>query len=105
MSSSLAAYFNQVDPSRLEGDWTKDDELFAEAMGFCLQRERNALAAMRPATLLNEPEPTQLDRIEAKLDQLIDALAADYDDGDEDVLRSLDDGSAVGQARDTDQPL
>jgi len=47
----------------------------------------------------------QFDRIEAKLDQLIDALAADYDDGDEDVLRSLDDGSAVGQARDPNQPL
>lgn len=48
-------------------------------------------------------EPTQLDRIEAKLDALLEALA---DEGEETEQRELTlDGEAVGGERDESQPL
>lgn len=47
--------------------------------------------------------PTQLDRIEAKLDSLLEALA---DEGEEIEQRELTlDGQAVGGERDDSQPL
>lgn len=47
--------------------------------------------------------PTQLDRIEAKLDALLDALA---DEGEETEQPQLTlDGEAVGGERDDSQPL
>lgn len=47
--------------------------------------------------------PTQLDRIEAKLDALLEALA---DEGEETEQRELTlDGEAVGGERDDSQPL
>lgn len=48
-------------------------------------------------------QPTQLDRIEAKLDALLEALA---DEGEEIERRELTlDGEAVGDDRDDSQPL
>lgn len=48
-------------------------------------------------------QPTQLDRIEAKLDALLEALA---DEGEETERRELTlDGEAVGGERDDSQPL
>lgn len=50
-----------------------------------------------------ESAPTQLDRIEAKLDALLEALA---DEGEEVEQRELTlDGQAVGGERDDSQPL
>jgi hypothetical protein len=52
---------------------------------------------------LEPSEPTQLDRIEAKLDALLDALA---DEGEEMEQPELTlDGEAVGGERDDTQPL
>lgn len=52
---------------------------------------------------LEPSEPTQLDRIEAKLDALLEALA---DEGEEMEPRELTlDGEAVGGERDDSQPL
>jgi len=49
------------------------------------------------------PRPTQLDRIEAKLDALLEALA---DEGEEMERPALTlDGEAVGGERDDSQPL
>lgn len=54
---------------------------------------------LRPASR----EPSQLDRIEAKLDALIAALAEDHDDAG-DPLLDLD-GIPVGGVRNQDEPL
>jgi len=51
---------------------------------------------------LEPSEPTQLDRIEAKLDALLEALA---DEGEEDQQELTLDGEAVGGERDDTQPL
>lgn len=48
------------------------------------------------------PRPTQLDRIEAKLDALLEALA---DEGEEAEVRITLDGEVVGGERDDSQPL
>lgn len=49
------------------------------------------------------PSQTQLDRIEAKLDALLEALA---DEGEETEQRELTlDGEAIGGERDDSQPL
>lgn len=49
------------------------------------------------------PEPTQLDRIEAKLDALLVALADEGEEMDRPELTL--DGEAVGGERDDTQPL
>jgi len=53
--------------------------------------------------VLQQSQPSQLDRIEAKLDALLDALA---DEGEEVERPELTlDGEAVGGERDDSQPL
>ena len=49
------------------------------------------------------PRPTQLDRIEAKLDALLEALADEGEDTEQCELTL--DGEAVGGERDDSQPL
>lgn len=48
-------------------------------------------------------KPTQLDRIEAKLDALLEALADEGEEMDQPQLTL--DGEAVGGERDNSQPL
>lgn len=52
---------------------------------------------------LERAKPTQLDRIEAKLDALLEALADEVEETEQPVLTL--DGEAVGGERDDSQPL
>lgn len=58
---------------------------------------------LKDRSWMNASEPSQLDRIEAKLDALLEALA---DEGEETEQPQLTlDGEAVGSERDESQPL
>ena len=55
------------------------------------------------ASMMDKALRAQLDRIEAKLDALLDALAEDEDEGEPELF-SLD-GEYVGSARDAGEEL
>lgn len=64
--------------------------------------EKGALMMLGPGEVAGHVRPSQLDRIEAKLDALLDALAEDDDEQEAGV--DLD-GNAVGGERDEGETL